>query len=101
MRSALWDSALTFRIGTGAKVSFIFLNLADLVLTTFALSFGFYEMNPLMRSFSTSPFQLLFIKFAIPLFIAWIVPSKLLLPAIVLLTFVVGWDVKELLVSLF
>jgi len=100
VRPALWDSALTFRRGLGTKVSFVLLNLFDLVLTTFALSLGFYELNPWMRSLAASPLQLLLVKLAIPILIAWIVPSRLLMPAIALLILVVGWDVKELLVSL-
>jgi hypothetical protein len=100
MRPTLWDSALTLRRGVGAKVSFVLLNQLDFVLTTFALSFGFYELNPLMRSWAASPLQLIVIKLAIPIAIAWLVPGKLLLPAIFLLILVVGWDVKELLVAL-
>lgn len=100
MRPTLWDSALTFRRGLGAKVSFVLLNLLDFVLTTFALSLGFYELNPWMRSLAASPLQLIVVKLAIPLVIAWLVPGRLLMPAIALLILVVGWDVKELLVSL-
>jgi len=97
MRPTLWDSAATFRRGVGAKLSFVLLNQIDLALTVLALSMGLYELNPMMRSLAAAPLQLVLIKFAIPLFIAWLVPGKLLLPAIALLVFVVGWDVKELL----
>lgn len=97
MRPTLWDSVATFRRGVGAKVSFVLLNQIDLVLTVLAVSMGFCEMNPLMRSLAAAPLQLVLIKFAIPLFIAWLVPGRLLLPAIGLLVFVVGWDIKELL----
>jgi len=100
VRPVLWDSALTFRKGVGEKVSFVLLNLVDLILTIFALSIGLYELNPWMRSLAASPLQLLLVKLAIPILIAWIVPSRLLLPAIGLLIFIVGWDVKELLISL-
>ena len=35
-----------------------------------------------------------------PLFIAWLVPAKLLLPSIALMLAVTGWNVHELLVPL-
>ena len=98
MRPTLWDSALTFRRGVGAKLSFVLLNQIDLVLTVLALSLGFHEVNPLMRALVASPLYLLLVKLAIPLMVAWLVPGRLLIPAIVLLALVVGWDVKELLV---
>ncbi|MDY6917471.1 MAG: DUF5658 family protein [Chloroflexota bacterium] len=98
MRPTLWDSALTFRRGVGAKLSFVLLNQIDLVLTVLALSLGFQEVNPLMRTLAASPFYLLLMKLAIPLMVAWLVPGRLLIPAIVLLALIVGWDVKELLV---
>jgi len=100
MRPTLWDFALTFRTGVGAKISFVLLSQLDLVLNTFALSLDFYELNPWMRSLATSPLQLLLVKLAIPLVIAWFVPGRLLMPTIALLILVVGWDVKELLLSL-
>ena len=100
MGPTLWDSVATFKRGVREKVSFVLLNQLDLVLTVVALSFGFHELNPLMRSWAASPVQLLLFKFAIPLAIAWLVPGKLLVPAIALLVFIVGWDVKELLVAL-
>jgi hypothetical protein len=54
-----------------------------------------------MRASLNSPGQLGIIKFGIPLLISWLVPGKLLIPAIVLLAGVVGWDIKELLLLLF
>jgi hypothetical protein len=37
----------------------------------------------------------------LPLFLAWLLPGRLLWPSIVLLTFVVGWDIRELLLYFF
>lgn len=100
MRPTLWDSALTFRRGVGAKVSFVLLNQVDFVLTVFALSLGLHEVNPLIQGLAAFPFSLLLVKLAIPLAIAWLVPGRLLLPAIALLALVVGWDIRGLLVAL-
>ena len=100
MAHALLDSAATFRRGAAEKVSFVLLNQLDLVLTVVALCIGLQELNPIMRSAATSPLQLVLLKLALPLLIAWLVPGKLLLPAIALLAFVVGWDVKELLLGI-
>ena len=100
MRPGFWDSAITFRQCTAEKVSFVLLNQLDLILTLYALSLGLYELNPWMRELVTAPFQLLLIKVIIPLFLAWLVPGRLLLPAVTLLVFIVSWDVKELLAFL-
>jgi hypothetical protein len=92
----LMASAITFKKGTFEKLSFIILNMLDLGLTLFALSQGAQELNPLMRSVVNSPLQLYTAKLVLPLFLAWLLPGKLLWPSIALLTFVVGWDVREL-----
>ena len=92
-RGCTWDLAV--------KASYILLHLFDLALTALAVSLGLAELNPLMRDLLASPLQLIVIKLAIPLLIAWLVPSKLLIPAILLLAVVVGWNVKELLVFFF
>ena len=83
------------------KASYVFLHLVDLVLTIVAVSLGLSELNLLMSNLLTEPLQLLVIKLAIPLLIAWLVPSKLLIPAIVLLSMVICWNMKELLLLLF
>ncbi len=82
------------------KVSFVLLNQADLLLTVLAASFGLSELNPFMRHMVAMPVMLLLAKCALPLLIAWLVPGKLLLPAIILLSFVVGWNLKEWLLFL-
>ena len=82
------------------KSSYIFLELLDLVLTLFAAHLGIPELNPLMRTLLASPLQLVVIKLVIPLLIAWLVPGKFLIPAIVFLSVVIGWNMKELLLLL-
>ena len=82
------------------KASYIFLHQLDLVSTVFAVSIGLSELNPVMRSLLTTPLLLVTIKLVIPLLIVWLIPSKLLIPAIVFLSLVVCWNVKELLLVL-
>ena len=96
MTANLFASAATFRRCVPEKVSFILLNQADLVLTVLAVSYGFYELNPVMRYLVTMPVMLLVFKLAIPLLIAWLAPGRFLLPAIALLSVVVCWNIKEL-----
>ena len=97
MIANLMDSAITFRKETYLKLTFLGLNLADLGLTIFALSIGATELNPLMRTVVNIPYLLYLVKVAIPLFFAWLLPGKLLIPSIALLFFVIGWDIRELL----
>ena len=82
------------------KISFVLLHQLDLILTVFAVSLGFFELNPLMRGLTTAPYLLLVVKIGVPLLIAWLAPGKLLLPAIAFLCFVVSWNMKELLLFL-
>jgi hypothetical protein len=96
--AGLMASAITFKKCTIEKMTFIILNLLDLGLTIFALSQGAHELNPLMRSMMTSPAQMYIAKMILPLFLAWLLPGKLLLPSIALLLFVVGWDVHQLII---
>jgi len=83
------------------KAAYLSLQLFDLGLTIVAMRLGYPELNPFMRASLASPYQLGIIKFGIPLLISWLVPGKLLIPAIVLIAGVVGWDIKELLLLLF
>ena len=96
--NSVWKSE---REGFWGKAAYLGLHQLDLILTLFAVSLGFSELNPLMRSLLATPLQLLVIKMAIPLLIAWLVPGRLLIPAIVVLAMVVGWNIKELLLLLF
>jgi hypothetical protein len=100
MVASLMASALTLKKCTAEKVAFIILNVIDLALTLLAVSHGARELNPLMHQMLNSPSQLLIVKLFIPLLFAWLVPGKLLIPAIFLLTFVVGWNIHELLIIL-
>jgi hypothetical protein len=79
------------------KASYVFLTQLDLLLSIFGASLGAHELNPLMRNLLTRPEQLIVIKVVIPFLIAWFVPSKLLIPAMVLLLAIIGWNLKELL----
>ena len=78
------------------KFSYVFLHQVDLILTVLATSAGFSELNPIIKSMLGAPSELLLVKLIIPLFIAWLVPGKFLLPAVLLLSAVVGWNLKEL-----
>jgi len=82
------------------KISYITLQLVDLVLTLWAMNLGYLELNPFMKGMLASPLQLAVFKFAVPLLIVTFVPGKLLIPAIMLLAAVVGWNVKELFLPL-
>jgi len=97
MVTNLLSSAGTFESCVAEKVTFVLLNQIDLLLTTLAVSLGLYELNPLVRSLLAVPVLLLLIKGTVPIFIAWLAPGKLLLPAIGFLFLVVGWNLKELL----
>ncbi|MBA7651329.1 hypothetical protein ES703_59147 [subsurface metagenome] len=83
--------------GIALRASYVLLHLADLLLTVIGVSLGFSELNAVMRSLLNAPLQLVIVKLAIPILIAWLVPSKFLIPAIVLISLVVCWDIKELL----
>ena len=97
MMANLWVSAATFRRCVPEKVSFVLLNQMDLMLTIFAIQLGLSELNPLLRHLVAVPPLLLTFKLAIPILIAWLAPGKLLLPSIILLSLVVSWNIKELL----
>ena len=81
----------------GLRVSYVLLHQIDLILTVFAVSSGFTELNPVMRSLLASPVQLAIFKVGIPLLIAWLLPGRLLVPAIALMVLIVSWNIKELL----
>ena len=100
MSASLWDSVATFRQSTLEKVSFVLLCQVDLALTILALNFGLAELNPFIRYLVNVPALLLVVKCVIPLLIAWLIPGKLLLPSIVLLSGALVWNIKELIVFL-
>jgi hypothetical protein len=78
------------------RASYVFLHQLDLILTIFAVHQGLNELNPLMRNLLASPLQLVVAKLIVPILIAWLVPAKLLVPALVLLGLVILWNTKEL-----
>ena len=83
------------------KLTYVLLHQADLFLTIFAINMGYHELNPVIRTLLDSPLQLALAKVVIPVLLAWVVPAKLLLPAIAAIALVVGWNIKELVVFLF
>ena len=82
--------------GTWLKVSYVLLHQLDLILTIFAVHYGLTEMNLLMRDLLTTPLQLVVVKLVIPVLIAWLIPGRLLIPAVILLGLVIAWNAKEL-----
>ena len=98
MLANLMASAITFRRATTEKIAFIGLNVIDLVLTLFAMNMGAHELNPIMRGMISSPMSIFTTKLLMPLVLAWLLPGKLLIPSIAVLVFVVGWDVRELII---
>ena len=100
MLLALREGTATFRRDSALKLGFIFLCYIDLALTLLALRLGFSELNPLMRQLLDRPLELFMVKGAAPLFIGWLVPGKLILPAIAAMVLVAGWNIKELLLPL-
>ena len=83
------------------KFTYLFLQLLDLGLTLLATSIGLIELNPFINGILDSPLKLLMMKFFIPLLIARLVPGKLLIPGILLLLFIVTWNIQELLSFVF
>jgi hypothetical protein len=85
-----------FRKGLSLRVAYVALQLVDCLMTVLAVNAGFEELNPVMRGIIESPLQLVTFKLVVPLAIAWLVPAKLLIPAMVLLMAVIGLNIKEL-----
>ena len=84
------------KLDTILKAVFISLQLVDLALTLVAARSGYPELNPFMKGSLDSTYKLAIFKFGIPVLISWFVPGRFLIPAILLLCGVVGWNVKEL-----
>ena len=85
-----------FKKGIPIKVAYVLLQQADMLMTSYAISAGFRELNPVVRGILDSPGQLLALKLVIPIIIAWLVPAKLLLPAIALLLAVLALNLHAL-----
>jgi hypothetical protein len=100
MPTGLFESSATFKKCAVEKLSFITLGVLDLGLTMLAMKFGLSEINPLIKLALQLPLLVLVVKVLIPVLIAWLVPGKLLIPSIILLTIVIIWNIKELVVFL-
>ena len=94
-------TAVEFRKGLSLRVAYMALQLADCLMTVFAVNAGFQEINPVMRGLLGSPVQLVTFKLIVPLAIAWLVPARLLIPALVLLLAIIGLNLKELFVFIY
>jgi hypothetical protein len=90
-----------FRKGLSLRVAYMALQLADCLMTIFAVNAGFEELNPVMQGLLGSPLQLVTFKLIVPMAIAWLVPARLLIPAMVLLLTIIGLNVKELFVFIY
>jgi hypothetical protein len=86
--------------GLSIKAAYVLLHQADILLTSFAISAGFHEINPVIKASLETPVLILFLKLFIPIIIAWLVPARLLIPAIVLLLIIVGLNLAQLTVLL-
>lgn len=80
----------------GLKLTYISLQLVDLGLTIMAASSGYNELNPFIRGLLDAPLQLFMVKLVIPSLIALFIPGKFLIPGVLLLILIIGWNVKEL-----
>ncbi|MCX7911840.1 MAG: DUF5658 family protein [Dehalococcoidales bacterium] len=83
------------------RVLFLSLQAVDLILTLVAARYGFPELNPIVRQSLGMVFRLAAFKFVVPALISIIVPGRFLLPSIILLGMVLGWNIKELLLLAF
>lgn len=81
---------------TVLKVVFLSLQMVDLTLTLVAARYGYPELNPFMKASLDSMYKMAIFKFGIPVLISWFIPGRLLIPAIILLCGVLGWNVREL-----
>lgn len=79
------------------KAAFFLLQLSDAFITTLAVSAGFIEFNPIIRAVVANPILLVLVKIAIPAVIAWVVPGRWLIPAVVFLILTNAYDLFNLL----
>ena len=95
--SGLLATAATFTRGTAIKMSFVALAMIDFFLTLIALNLGFVELNPFVARLINTPGYLVMFKVMIPIFLAWLIPSRFLIPSLALLSFIMAWNLKEIL----
>lgn len=93
---SLFASAGTYRREAAWKVAFVAFVFVDLLLTLYAFSHGFAELNPLVLALLERPWGLALAKGLAPLIIAWLVPGRLLVPSILLLIGINGWNLAQL-----
>jgi hypothetical protein len=98
--TVLLENAATWRHGSGLKTLFITLVYLDLAVTLLAVGQGFYEMNPVMAYLLERPGALLAAKVAAPPLIAWLAPSRLLWPSVLVMAGVLTWNALQLAASL-
>ncbi len=79
------------------KLGFVALAYIDLVLTLYAVQSGFTEMNPVVLRLLTRPGELFLVKVVVPPLIALLVPARLLLPSVLLMVMVSGWNLASIL----
>ncbi|MBI4287299.1 MAG: hypothetical protein HY671_02585 [Chloroflexi bacterium] len=96
----LLATTATFRRGVAVKMLYFMLASADFLLTLWALRLGLTELNPFVASLLGAPAQFFLVKVLASFFVAWLIPSRLLIPGVALLVLVVAWDFKELLLFL-
>lgn len=84
------------KLDTTLKAVFITLQVIDFILTALAARYGWTELNPYMQSSMGSLSRLAIIKFGVPVLISLFVPGRWLIPAILLLCCILGWNVREL-----
>src|SRR4030043_1498394 len=89
------------KVDTALKAVFLSLQLVDLILTAVAARYGWIELNPVIQASLDSTYKLAIFKFGIPGLISWFGPGRWLIPAIMLLTMGVGWNIKELITLAF
>ena len=100
MQSNIWNNGLG-SWNLWLKLSYLMLQVIDLCLTLIAVNVGCLELNPVMRGMLATPVQLAVMKLVIPFILIWLVPGRFLVPGILLLSVVVGSNIKELLFLLF
>jgi hypothetical protein len=88
-------TAAEWKKGLGIKAAYVLLHQANILLTGFAVSVGAEEINPVIKASLGAPVYLLVLQLFIPLPIAWLVPAKLLIPAIVLLAVIIGFNLAQ------
>ncbi len=84
------------KIDTALKVAFLTLQMADLTVTLMAARNGWVELNPVMRASLQSLYKVALFKFAVPILVSWFVPGRLLVPAILLLCGILGWNFHQI-----